>query len=183
LPLHALVMGQVRHIADIVVGADEHEMVWLREEFPHGRDFGCAGTLTGPERIEADDDERVDAIENAPIQHSETAIIRHALDFRHGLACQRPGQFDEGTEIVLHNVIEKACHTLVEPRRIRQLRVSRVAHPAALEERWKPVLDNIKWRPDLAWPAPSVIENDFASGHIVYPSWLNLGFYYAGNYN
>src|ERR1700678_435076 len=157
LMLQALVMGEIiRHVADVMVGAHEHQMVGPREERPDGFDLGSARFLAGAEGVEADDDERVDFVENACIERSDTAIICHTLDFCHRQAGQRLGQFDEGGKIPLHDVVKESCYALVESYRISQFVISRIAHPATFKERWKAILDHLERCLDLARPAPGV---------------------------
>ena len=114
LPLQALVMGKIRHIANVMVWADENEIVRLREKLPDSLDLGTRRNLAGPERVEADDDERVGAIENS-VERRDIAVIRHALDLHHRLAGQRLSLFDEGSEVALHDVVEEASNALIEP--------------------------------------------------------------------
>jgi hypothetical protein len=50
LPLQPIIVGQFRHIADVVVGAHKGETVRLREELPHGVYFVGACAFFGASR-------------------------------------------------------------------------------------------------------------------------------------
>jgi hypothetical protein len=144
-------------------------MVGMREERPDGFDLRSRRLLSGAEGVEADDDERVDFVENARIENGDTAIICYTLDFCHRKAGQRLGQFDESRKIPLHDVVEESCDALVELHRIGQFVISRIGHPATFEERRKAILDHLERSTDLARPAPGVVDDDFASRHLVQP--------------
>lgn len=86
LALVAFLIGQIRHIADIVMRADEDEMIGVREKGAEGLDFGARGRLAGAEGIEADNNHRIGIANGRSVERGELAVIRHALNLRHGLA-------------------------------------------------------------------------------------------------
>ncbi len=68
LALQLLVMGNIRHVADVVVGPDEDKVVRPGEKLADGGHFGGAGRLTRSKRIEADHDQRIGRGEDGIVQ-------------------------------------------------------------------------------------------------------------------
>ncbi len=79
--------------------ADEGEDVGLGEEVVHGRDLVVVGLLQRPERIEADDDDRVDIGEPCRIEPHGVAVIADALRLRRPLAGHPADLIGEGGEV------------------------------------------------------------------------------------
>src|SRR5262249_18007724 len=134
LPLHAFIVRQVGHVADVMVRADEGDMVGVGEKAAHGFDLGSAGVLAGAERVEADDEARTGGTERRRVGLGARAVIGPPLDFGHRTASLPAGLFDERGEVFLHDVIKKAGDALVEARRIRERLESRIEHPPTFEE-------------------------------------------------
>jgi hypothetical protein len=172
LAFHALVVGKLGDTADVVMRADEDQVIRLREEAAESLDLGVACLLTGADRVEADDDQGVGCIENACIERGQAAVSGAAFDLQHRLAGLGSRLFDKGGKIPLHDVIEEARHALVKPGRIRQFLESGVAQPAAFEQGRKPVLDHRERGADLALPAPGVVQHNFSTGHCINPLLL-----------
>src|ERR1700744_4850896 len=61
LTVQAFGLGQSVDIADLVVRADEQRMFRVAEKRADRTDLGFAGMLSRSRRVEADDDERIDA--------------------------------------------------------------------------------------------------------------------------
>ncbi len=70
LTLQLLVLREVCYVADVVMRADEGEMIRLLEERPDGLDFPAFRNLNRPDRVETDDDERVNAAEKTRIKRA-----------------------------------------------------------------------------------------------------------------
>jgi hypothetical protein len=88
-------------LADVVMGADEGEVARDREERADGIHFGGARLLPGTQRIEADDDERVDRLEEPLVEGTAATVAALALDLVHRVARRRAGQSDEIHEVLV----------------------------------------------------------------------------------
>src|ERR1700722_4806533 len=78
--------GNAVPIADVMMRAHEECMARIVEKPTNRRQFTLAGMLAGALRIEADDDEHVDAIEKIAVQKRWPAIGGTALNNAHDIA-------------------------------------------------------------------------------------------------
>ena len=80
LALQLLAFRQVRNIADVVMRADEGEMVGLSEERAERFDFRASRFLSRSKRVETDDDQRIDAFKKTRIERRERPVVGDTLD-------------------------------------------------------------------------------------------------------
>ncbi len=120
LPVGTVLLHTIFDLADIVMGTDEDEVVGIGEEAPDRLHFSAGRCLIGPERIEADDDDGIDMLDQRIIEERPHAIIALTLDLDDGIACQFLGQRGEGREIGLLDVIQEAGDALIDVRAVRQ---------------------------------------------------------------
>ncbi|MEI9886582.1 MAG: hypothetical protein WDN08_08790 [Rhizomicrobium sp.] len=164
LPRPPFALGQSGDIADVVMGADEQRVVGIGEKRSDGGDLRRARLLGGAERIEADDDERIDAGEEFAVEGAE-AGVRPAFGAPHGISRPRRRGIGEQLEIRQLYVVQKAADALIEGGRIGELLEARPEQPAQLEQRRKPVLQDAQRRRDLVRPAPGEIQRDVSARH------------------
>src|ERR1700722_18594164 len=84
-PRQSFALGQFVGIADVMVRADEERVVGIVEKRPDSADLRVAGLLLRPVRVEADDDERIDAGEKFGIERAQTSV-RPALGATDGIS-------------------------------------------------------------------------------------------------
>ncbi|HEY0107047.1 MAG TPA: hypothetical protein VGB91_13260, partial [Rhizomicrobium sp.] len=74
LPRPSFALGQIAGIADIVMGAHEERVIGIVEKRAYGGDLREARLLRRPRRVEADDDERIDAGQEFAIEGAQAGI-------------------------------------------------------------------------------------------------------------
>ena len=142
LPFQSLVMWQIGHVTDVVMGTYEDKMIRMGKKPANSLYFGSTCILVGAKRVQADDDERVSRIEKSRIELGSRSIVGHPFDLDDRMTGLRTGLFHKGREVLLHNMIQEAADALVKASRVGKRFKSRVEHPSDLKERRKPVFDN-----------------------------------------
>jgi hypothetical protein len=164
LPLDAALRYRTLGLSDIVMRTNEDQMIGVIEETPNRLDFRRACRLAGAERIEADYDNAIDAVQRA-IERRHRAIFTGAFDLNDLMTRQGFGLFRKPLEVRFLDVVQKAGDALVNLGAIRQALEFRVEEPAQFENRWEAILDDGKWRAGLCWAAPGEIEEYFSTAH------------------
>ncbi len=152
LSIDTFLSRRVVGFADVVMGTDEDQMIGIVEEPPDGLDLHGSGLLPGPERIEADDDKGIDALNQGIVERRLEAAIVDTFDLDDTIARQLFGELGEGKEVRFLNVIEKSGDTLLDMVSIRQTLEFRIENPSQLENRRKAIFDDREWRASLLRP-------------------------------
>ena len=93
LPRQDLITRNAVDVANVMVRTNEERMAWIVKEFANFRQLAFIGMLTRTLRIEADDNEYVDAVENFAVEKRYFAVGRTALDNSYDVArADRPGR-------------------------------------------------------------------------------------------
>src|SRR5277367_4394313 len=151
------VPGQGVGAADIVMGTNDKRVAGMVEKRPDGSDFRFACLLFCSGRVEADDDERRDAVEKFGVERAQ-ARISPAFRAPHGISSPGRSQFGEHLEIRELYVVEKSANALIV-----FLRIGELLHPwpedsAQFEQRRKSILQCGKRCADLIGATPGEIQ-------------------------
>jgi len=88
LALHPLIMRQIGNIANIVVRANKHQMIRMRQKFVNRRDLTIPRRLARTKRVKADDNQRISVVQDPRIQRRQATIVGNTLDLRDRLTCE-----------------------------------------------------------------------------------------------
>jgi hypothetical protein len=157
LPPRIRVLSGTYGLSDIMMRTNEDHVVGVIQEIPDRLDFGRACRLLGAERVEADDHNTIDALEDT-IERGHCAIIVDAFDLNDLAPGQRFGLFGEHLEIRLLNVVQKTRNALIDLVGIRELFEFRVEEPTQFENCRKTIVDDGKRRSRFRWTAPGKVE-------------------------
>jgi hypothetical protein len=98
LALSTVLSHRTRDLSDIVMRANEEQMIGVIKEMSDRLHFRRGCRLIGSERIEADYHDAIDAGES-PVERCHCAIIGDAFNLKDRPPGQRLGLLDEGLEI------------------------------------------------------------------------------------
>jgi hypothetical protein len=165
LPRARFVRREGRHVADVVMRANEDHVVRIVEEAAKRVELAHARTLAGSHRVEADDDERIGRFEQRSVERSLRAVIEDALDFRDGIPASLARLGEETGEVRFLHVVEKASDALVNVARVGERLELGIEQPTKLEDRGKSVRDLRKRRGRLAWSTPREVHGHTSIVH------------------
>jgi hypothetical protein len=129
LTLNAALRHRTLCLSDIVMGTNEDQVIRIIEEMPHSLDFRRGCRLASAERIEADYDNAIDAVERA-IERRHGTVITGAFDLNDLMTRQSFGLFGKSLKVRFLDVVQEARDALVNLGAIRQAFELWVEEPA-----------------------------------------------------
>src|ERR1700683_2425512 len=93
LPRQDLITRNAVDVANVMVRTNEERMAWIVKEFANFRQLAFIGMLTRTLKIEANNNEYVDAVENFAVEKRYFAVGRTALDNSYDVARADPHIF------------------------------------------------------------------------------------------
>jgi hypothetical protein len=164
LACFALLSHRTGSFSDVVMRANEDQVIRVIEKMPDRLHFRSACRLLGAQRVEADDYDAIDAVEPA-IERRHCAIIADALDLNDLVARQRFGLFSEGLKIRFLDVIQKAGDALINLAGIRQSFEFWIKETAQLENRGKAIIYHGEGSTGFRSTAPREIKKYLSTAH------------------
>ncbi len=114
LAVQALIGRQIVGLANVVVGAEEEQVVRALQEGSDRRLLGRRRPLLGSQGIETDHHHRVRRPDRSLVQRRVTAVVADAFEDPDRPAGQGLCQGDERGKVRLLDVIEKSRHALID---------------------------------------------------------------------